>query len=310
MNMYVFSLLTYSYLFPFVDFAITSTAQTVYHSLVCHQGVRPHTWHGNQCRQGQGQGQGRGQQHSQHECDGHLPSDYLVLLACTWRTNPAKRLPMNRVIRQLDLFIKKENLLYESQQLVTQSSRGTDNEHRSVHQSVSYNNLDSRPAVMRNRARHCGGRRSSMGSVSSCGSKRSRRFVDMNVNATFPTQATTNDNSHMIRQFMMDNMNDRNYQQRHCDIMSAARNMLTNDPIMDHRLFPQQPSQRSQSQSNFRNASMHRPQLFQQQQQQFQQQQETRCSPDHSFSLHHQQQQQQQQKEQRFKMFLNFLKIN
>merc|ERR1712238_158054 len=133
-----------------------NTTPDLYHSLVCHQGLRPNTWHQNQCQQvGQ----------CQHEVPGQLPSsDYLVLLANAWRTNPANRLPLNRIVRQLDLFIQKEQLLYEAKQLVASmpntptnnngydsmnnNNNNNNNEQQLVlHQSFSYDDMTTTPAV-------------------------------------------------------------------------------------------------------------------------------------------------------------------
>lgn len=65
----------------------------MYQSLVCQQGVRPH----------------------KHE----MLSEYTILLTQAWRTDPAKRLPLNRIQRQLDLFLQQENLVWEVQELIT-----------------------------------------------------------------------------------------------------------------------------------------------------------------------------------------------
>merc|ERR1712238_570531 len=97
----------------------------------------------------------------------------------------------------------------------------------------------------------------------------------------------------MLRPLTMKNndMNHRptNYQ---CDVMNAARNILTTDPIIDCHVQVQLQLQQQRAQSDFRNGIINRPQ----QQQQLQQQQETMCSPDHYYFLQHQQQQQQQQR--------------
>merc|ERR1712238_505836 len=249
-----------------------NTTPDLYHSLVCHQGVRPNTWHQNQCQQvGQ----------CQHEVPGQLPSsDYLVLLANAWRTNPANRLPLNRIVRQLDLFIQKEQLLYEAQQLLVPriptttndngytNTNNNNNEQQLVqHQSFSYDDMNTKPTVARARGRHCGSSSvASVASVASCGNKRNRRFVtdtnnNNNSNAAFPTTGMNMNVSGMLRPFTMDqlNHNHKSYQQHHCDVMSAARHILSTDPISStvhhhhHRPHQLQRSQserlRSQSQS-------------------------------------------------------------
>ena len=70
----------------------------LYHTLVCQQGVRP--------LQLQSQGQEL------------LSYEYRLLLANAWRTDPFKRLPLSRIQRQLDLFIQKEQLFLEAQELL------------------------------------------------------------------------------------------------------------------------------------------------------------------------------------------------
>jgi len=64
----------------------------MYQSVVCQQGVRPPTQ--------------------------NLPSEHTVLLTQAWRTDPSKRLPLHRILRQLDLFIQQEKLIREAQELL------------------------------------------------------------------------------------------------------------------------------------------------------------------------------------------------
>mmetsp|Transcript_16846 Transcript_16846/g.38620 ORF Transcript_16846/g.38620 Transcript_16846/m.38620 type:complete len:868 (-) Transcript_16846:101-2704(-) len=64
-----------------------------YQTLVCHQGVRPHRL--------------------------DLPSEYFVLLSHAWRMDPSKRLPLDRIQQQLDLFLQKEKLIWEAQELLS-----------------------------------------------------------------------------------------------------------------------------------------------------------------------------------------------
>eukprot|EP00531_Pseudo-nitzschia_arenysensis_P009238 CAMPEP_0116151354 /NCGR_PEP_ID=MMETSP0329-20121206/20048_1 /TAXON_ID=697910 /ORGANISM="Pseudo-nitzschia arenysensis, Strain B593" /LENGTH=735 /DNA_ID=CAMNT_0003647953 /DNA_START=31 /DNA_END=2238 /DNA_ORIENTATION=- len=66
----------------------------MYQSLVCQQGVRP----------------------PPH----NLPSEYIVLLTQAWRTDPSKRMPFNRIKRQLDLFLQQEKLTWEAQELISE----------------------------------------------------------------------------------------------------------------------------------------------------------------------------------------------
>merc|ERR1719491_1472054 len=127
--------------------------------------------------------------------------------------------------------------------------------------------LATTPTRQQQQQQHCA---SSSASVSSCGNKRNRRFsmnsnnCNNNTNATFPTtmQGTMNAST-MLPSLTMNMNNNRNYQQHHCDVMNAARNILSNDPINTVR------RPKSQYQSNFSfGGSMNRPhQQFQQQQQ-------------------------------------------
>jgi len=279
----------------------------LYHSLVCQQGVRPNTWQQHQYQQvGQ----------CQHEVPGQVPlsSDYLVLLAHAWRTNPANRLPLHRIVRQLDLFIQQEQLWYEAQQLLitrrmpttnhnngyssTNNNNNNNNDEQSLlHQSFSDDNMNTRqPTVARPRDRqYCG----SSSSVASCGKKRNRRFVtetnnNNTSNATFLMNRNTS--SGMLRPFTMHDMNhtNKNYQQHHCDVMHAARKILSTDPMIMERHRFQQQFQQSQSRSNVSSQQQYQQQYQQQQQQQqqFQQQQQTTmCSPDHYYYFLQQQQQ-------------------
>jgi len=64
----------------------------MYQSMVCQQGVRPPTQ--------------------------NMPSDYTVLLTQAWRTDPSKRSPLNRIERQLGLFLQQEKLIWEAQELL------------------------------------------------------------------------------------------------------------------------------------------------------------------------------------------------
>ncbi len=66
----------------------------MYQSLVCQQGVRPPTH--------------------------NLPPEYIVLLRQTWRTDPSKRMPLNRIKRQLDLFLQQEKLIWEAEELTSE----------------------------------------------------------------------------------------------------------------------------------------------------------------------------------------------
>ena len=66
----------------------------MYQSLVCQRGVRPPTQ--------------------------NMPSEHIILLTQAWRTDPSKRLPFNRIKRQLDLFIKQEKLIWEAQELLSE----------------------------------------------------------------------------------------------------------------------------------------------------------------------------------------------
>lgn len=65
----------------------------MYQSLVCHQGVRPPTE--------------------------KMPSEHIVLLTQAWRTDPSKRLPLNRIQRQLELFLQQEKLMLEAHELLS-----------------------------------------------------------------------------------------------------------------------------------------------------------------------------------------------
>jgi len=65
----------------------------MYQSMVCQKGVRPHTQ--------------------------NMPAEYTVLLTQAWRTDPSKRLPLDRIQRQLDLFLQQEKLIWEAQELLS-----------------------------------------------------------------------------------------------------------------------------------------------------------------------------------------------
>lgn len=85
----------------------------MYQSLVCQQGVRPHTQ--------------------------NMPSEHIVLLTQAWRTDPAKRLPFNRILRQLDLFLQQEKLIWEAQELLSGMPEKTESP-IFLSQSYSYEN--------------------------------------------------------------------------------------------------------------------------------------------------------------------------
>jgi len=76
-----------------------------YQTIVCQQGVRPNLWN---------------EQHQppQHQ-HASLSSEDLVLLANAWRTDPAKRLLFSHIQHQLDLFLQKEILIMEAEQLLS-----------------------------------------------------------------------------------------------------------------------------------------------------------------------------------------------
>jgi len=65
----------------------------LYQSIVCQQGVRPPTQ--------------------------NLPSEHTVLLTQAWRTDPSKRSSINRIQRQLDLFLQQEQLMWEARELLS-----------------------------------------------------------------------------------------------------------------------------------------------------------------------------------------------
>ena len=83
----------------------------MYQSMVCKQGIRPPT----------------------HD----MPSELIVLLTQAWRTEPSKRLPFNRIHRQLDLLLQQEKLTWESKLL-----SGMPEKHMSpLFESFSYDSM-------------------------------------------------------------------------------------------------------------------------------------------------------------------------
>mmetsp|Transcript_17453 Transcript_17453/g.40265 ORF Transcript_17453/g.40265 Transcript_17453/m.40265 type:complete len:782 (-) Transcript_17453:156-2501(-) len=86
----------------------------VYQSVVCQQGVRPPTQ--------------------------NMPSEQAALLTQAWRSDPSMRLPLHRILRQLDLLLKREKLVWEAQELLS----GMPEKSASLSQSYSYENTSTR----------------------------------------------------------------------------------------------------------------------------------------------------------------------
>ena len=86
----------------------------MYQSAVCQQGVRPPTQ--------------------------NMPSEHAVLLTQAWRSDPSMRLPLHRILRQLDLLIKREKLVWEAQELLS----GMPEKSESLPQSYSYESTSTR----------------------------------------------------------------------------------------------------------------------------------------------------------------------
>lgn len=101
-DIYSWSIVSYEVLSQSMPFDTMSPEE--YQTIVCQQGVRPNLWNEQQPRQ---------QQHPP------LSSEYLVLLANAWRTDPAKRLSLNHIQQQIDLFLQKETLMFEAEQLLS-----------------------------------------------------------------------------------------------------------------------------------------------------------------------------------------------
>jgi hypothetical protein len=219
----------------------------LYHTLVCQQGIRP------VCSNS-----GSGQEEL-------LSAEYRLLLTNAWRTDPFKRLSLNRIQCQLDLFIQKEQLFLEAQELLESMPLNNNNNNNNnnnqalimLSQSFSHNNILSKP---------CGGGGGGGGSK--------RRYNEADSNNTLNYNANNvNANANAI--FPSASYHQHRHQHYHHDnVMHAARKIIPNHPI-----------------PNFGENGTN----YHQQQQQRQQEQHYTMSPDRYYFQQQQQQQQQQQ---------------